>query len=108
MPTTVAAAPSETQSDTALPLFFKGLTALNRNLHAGLRFDRRNKRYGYASLAPAIPLSISEFNVAADHYPIVFSRGPNPGALAMVGIREGENLFVQEDLNWQSGIYIPA
>jgi len=109
MPNSVAAATTgEATADTTLPLFFKSLTALNRNLHAGLRFDRRNKRYGYASHAPAIPLSISEFNVAADQYPIVFSRGPNPGALAMVGIREGENLYVQEDKTWQPDVYIPA
>jgi SapC len=58
----------------------------------------------------AVPISHTEFQPAARHYPIVFLGGgekPVFNAVAVVGISPGENLFV-DDGTWASGIYIPA
>lgn len=49
-----------------------------------------------------------EFRNLQNHYPIAFSKNPDSGifqAVALLGFREGENLFLGED-GWDAG-YIP-
>ena len=46
--------------------------------------------------------------MAAASYPIVFTDEDPPMPLAILGIREGENLFVDEKGGWAAGTYVPA
>jgi hypothetical protein len=59
----------------------------------------------------AIPLSMAEMPRAARDYPIVFASGDGGktfGVVAVLGLAEGENLFVQADGSWASSAYQPA
>lgn len=59
----------------------------------------------------AVPLAASEFVVALRDYPIVFLRGAAEGAfdaMAILGVREGQNLFVMPDGRWDRRSYLPA
>jgi hypothetical protein len=59
----------------------------------------------------AVPLVASEFSVALRDYPIVFLRRPQDGAfeaMAILGIHEGQNMFVMPDGRWDRRTYIPA
>lgn len=58
----------------------------------------------------AIPISHSEFVPAGRHYPIVFISpdGKNYTAVAVVGMKAGENLFVADDGRWAGDVYMPA
>jgi hypothetical protein len=58
----------------------------------------------FAQRGNAVPISHSEFQPAARHYPIVFSSG---GAVAVLGLSAAENLFYHGG-RWQPGAYIPA
>jgi hypothetical protein len=57
----------------------------------------------------AIPISYSEFVPAGRHYPIVFISGDGKtyNAVAVVGMKSRENLFVAEG-RWAGDVYIPA
>ena len=57
----------------------------------------------------AVPISHSEFQPVARHYPIVFASGDarTYAAVAVLGFTAGENLFCR-DGKWESGAYIPA
>ena len=58
----------------------------------------------------AVPISHTEFQPVARHYPIVFTSGDNGktyGAVAVLGLAGGENLFC-ENARWAQGVYIPA
>ena len=57
----------------------------------------------------AVPISHTEFQSVARHYPIVFtsSDGKTYAAVAVLGMSSGENLFFSEG-KWASGSYIPA
>lgn len=58
----------------------------------------------------AMPISYSEFRVVAHDYPIVFASGDNGqtyAAVAVVGLANGENLFVK-DGHWLPDMYVPA
>jgi hypothetical protein len=58
----------------------------------------------------AVPISHTEFQPIARHYPIVFTTGDagkSYAAVAVLGLTAGENLFCA-DGSWTSGAYIPA
>src|SRR3972149_1747525 len=58
----------------------------------------------------AMPISFAEFRVIAHDYPIVFASGDNGqtyAAVAVVGLANGENLFVREGV-WGPGMYVPG
>jgi hypothetical protein len=57
-----------------------------------------------------VPISHTEFQPIARHYPIVFTTGDEGktyAAVAVLGFAAGENLFCAEG-RWSSGAYIPA
>jgi hypothetical protein len=59
----------------------------------------------------AVPLGASEFGVAMRDYAIVFLRREHDGVLepmAILGMKEGENLYVMPDGRWDRRTYIPA
>jgi hypothetical protein len=91
----------------ALPLFFKEVVALDADRHKRLRLDR-GKDYGFARRTNAIPLALPELAAAAADYPIVFGGPGQQTALAIVGYRDAENLFVEPDGAWRAGCYVPA
>ncbi|MCY1672469.1 SapC family protein [Novosphingobium sp. SL115] len=90
-----------------LPMFYNDLMPLNSRDHA--TWKAKN-----ADTAPwligqhAIPLTAEEFPQAARHYPIIFASGDNPVPLALMGLNEGVNVFVDEDGKVTQPIYIPA
>ena len=58
----------------------------------------------------AVPISHTEFQPIARHYPIVFTSsdgGKTYAAVAVLGLASGENLFYDEG-KWAGGAYIPA
>lgn len=91
----------------ALPLFYKELQPLSSNLHQDWK-ARRVENAPFFATAHAIPLTIEEFGMAQRHYPIVFSVGPNPIPLALMGLNEGTNVFVDEQGVLTSNVYVPA
>lgn len=59
----------------------------------------------------AVPLGAAECCTAMRDYPIVFRRRRQDGdfeATAIMGIQEGQNLFVMPDGRWDRRTYIPA
>lgn len=64
--------------------------------------------YYFARPHNSVPLAASEFLAAAVEYPIVFvGEGENITPAAIIGLREGENLFVDIEGRWTSP-YVPA
>ena len=64
--------------------------------------------YGFARGLNAVPLVTQEFAVAGREYPIVFTKsGEGYVASALLGLRDAENLFVDNAGKWV-GTYVPA
>jgi hypothetical protein len=58
----------------------------------------------------AMPISHTEVQPVARHYPIVFTSGDNGktyAAVAVLGLAANENVFCQ-DGKWAAGVYMPA
>jgi hypothetical protein len=91
----------------AMPLFYRRVVGVSAELHAGLRIDR-SVGFAHAAAAQSVPIGLGEMEMVAQHYPILFANGPQPLAVALLGLREGENLFVLPDGSWRPGAYVPG
>ncbi|TFI56584.1 multidrug transporter [Sphingomonas parva] len=90
-----------------LPLFYGGLEPLSSNQHANYK-SRSAQKAPFLAQTHAVPLTIDEFVASQRFFPIVFSSGENPVPLALMGLNEGVNVFVEEDGSLRGEIYVPA
>lgn len=90
-----------------LPVFYQDLMPLNSRDHAAWRSRTTDKAPWLAGFH-AVPLTVEEFPAAARHFPIIFSSGDNPVPLALMGLNEGVNVFVDAEGKVTENIYIPA
>ena len=90
-----------------LPLFYNSLVPLSSQFHPNHGLKPR-ENFAFANVTHAIPVTVDEFAMVQRHYPIVFGLGDNPAPLALVGLSEGQNLYVDADGNWEKGTYVPA
>lgn len=91
----------------SLPLFYKDLMPLNSRDHANYR-SRSSDRADWLIGAHAIPLTTDEFLQAQRHFPIVFSMGDSPLPLALMGLNEGVNTFIDDEGKITDPVYLPA
>lgn len=90
-----------------LPLFYNDLMPLNSRDHATWN-TRSMERADWLKGQHAIPLTVDEFAQAQRHFPIIFSAGQNPVPLALMGLNEGVNVFVDENGKVTEPVYLPA
>ncbi len=95
------------QPPAQLPLFYQNLVPLSSEEHADWGLIQR-KDLKFARTTHAVPITVDEFVQAQHHFPIVFTEGADSVPLALVGLQEGQNLFIDEDGQWTNGIYVPA
>jgi hypothetical protein len=98
----MASAPQPT-----LPLFYNDLMPLNSRDHAKWR-SKPIENAKWLIGQHAIPLTVEEFVQAQRFFPIVFSSGDNPVPLALMGLNEGVNTFVDEEGKVNEPVYLPA
>ncbi|GAA0792879.1 SapC family protein [Marinobacterium sediminicola] len=93
----------------ASKLFYNDIIPLNRDKHRTLHIDSSKGDASFAEHTHYVPLAASEFYQASKDYPILFAgEGDSAGAIALLGLRENENLFVSDDKRWIKGTYVPA
>ena len=90
-----------------LPLFYSAVEALNATQHGNMKVHALS-RMPQLARAHAIPVTVDEFTLVQRHYPIVFAVGENPVPIALMGLNEGVNVFVDEDGRSVDPLYIPA
>lgn len=98
----MASAPQPT-----LPLFYNDLMPLNSRDHASWRTKGIDSAE-FLKSAHAIPLTVDEFVEAQRDLPIVFSAGPDPLPLALMGLNEGVNTYVDDKGKINDPVYLPA
>ena len=90
-----------------LPIFFNDLMPLNSRDHKGWH-SKQFPDVSFVGKHHALPVTVDEFIDAQRHFPIVFSAGDNPVPLALMGLNEGVNTFVDENGKVTDPVYIPA
>ncbi len=96
-----------TAPNFGLPLFYNQLEPLSSSAHGAWK-ARRMESAPFLAQTHAVPLTVEEFALAQRHFPIVFSVGENPVPLALMGLNEGVNVFVDEEGKLTSDVYVPA
>ncbi|MGK6322664.1 SapC family protein [Sphingomonas sp. DT-51] len=91
-----------------LPLFYNGLEPLSSETHANYKVKPSNVAPFLAN-QHAIPLTVEEFPLVQRHMPIVFSSGDDAIPLALMGLNEGVNVFIDDSGKLlEETIYVPA
>jgi hypothetical protein len=91
-----------------LPLFYNNVEPLNSTQHGKMKV-RTILRMPQVAQTHAIPVTVDEFSLVQRHFPIVFSVGDNPIPIALFGLNEGVNVFLDADGRpLDSSVYMPA
>lgn len=91
----------------SLPIFYNDLVPLNSNEHGAYRI-KPSDTAPFLRNQHAVPLTIDEFVSAQRFVPIIFSAGNDPVPLALMGLNEGINTFLDEDGKLRGPAYVPA
>lgn len=90
-----------------LPLFYKNPVLLDGQKHQKLSLVK-DFGLGFTSKTNAVPVNLIEFPQIAHFYPIAFSNDGQATPVAILGVRNDENLFVNDKGEWQKDNYIPS
>lgn len=81
---------------------------LNPEVHGTMGFKPSHRPFDFVANVRAIPLTMIEFGSAMRNYPIIFSGLKKPIPLAIVGLLDDINLFVDEEGQWDEFSYVPT
>jgi len=107
MATTAPPAPPAPSPISGNVLFYSQPEPLNNDAHAKIGLRRIDRPFAFASGAQAVPLTVTEFGVAALSFPIIFA-GDKRQPLGVMGVSGNTNMFVQENGFFEVGVYVPA
>ncbi len=94
-------------ASTSMPLFYSNPVPLDAKKHKDLAL-KKNFGLAFTSEVNAVPINMIEMPQICHFYPIAFSPDDNATPVALIGLRDNENLFVDKKGEWQSDTYIPA
>ena len=98
-----SAAPTE-----GMPIFYNAVEPINLDQHGKMKV-RGIQTMPEMGRTHAVPLTVDEFTLVQRHFPIVFSIGGPPVPIALMGLNEGVNVFLDENGRaLDQNIYIPA
>lgn len=92
---------------STLPLFYAQPQVLQPRRH-GARSLAGSADYRFTAHTNAVPLVAAELPTASRCFPVVFTDEAVPQPVAVLGLRTGQNLFVDAHGGWQPGSYVPA
>lgn len=88
-------------------LFYKNPEPLNPETHARLGVKQIPQPFGFLREAHAVPVTVTEFGMAASAYPVIFV-GEDRVPVAVMGVRQGQNLYVTPEGHTEPDYYVPA
>jgi hypothetical protein len=81
---------------------------LTLEVHGRLGINPSDRPFDFVRNVTAIPIAAAELASVQRHYPVVFSDLQKPTLLAIVGVLDNVNLFVDEQGRWDRVAYLPA
>ncbi len=90
-----------------MPLFYKKPTPLDAKIHEKVAL-KKNFGLNFTKGVNAVPVNLIEMPQVCHFYPIAFSPDGSGTPVAIMGLRDNENLFLNEKGEWEADTYIPA
>lgn len=100
-------ASSDKHFDGSMFLYDKP-TLLSKETHAGMGLSRIDNPYDFVRNVKGVPVVTNEIQSAQKHFPVVFTDIENPVLIAVLGIVDDINLFVDERGQWAHDSYVPC
>jgi hypothetical protein len=97
---------SDQQERMLPPLFYQEPRPVTARTHGDFKIRPTND-FSFAKNTNAVPITLPEFVLAARHYPIVFVGSEMVPTIAL-GFRPDQNVFVNDEGQWERLCYIPA
>jgi hypothetical protein len=94
-------------ADNNQPLFFKTPVPLQIDKHADAGLSRKIN-FSFTKPTNSVPINVQEFGLVAKTYPIVFTGDDLSAPVAILGLENSQNVFVDSKGEWEKGAYIPA
>lgn len=91
----------------SLPLFYQSPMPLDGKRHQDISL-KRNLNFGFTKTVNAVPVNLIEMPQICHFYPIAFSPDANATPVAVMGLRDNDNLYVDDKGSWEDNTYIPA
>ena len=88
-------------------LFYSQPEPLSFEIHGKLGVNPVDKPYAFVGASHVVPLTVTEFAPAALSYPVIFL-GDTKQPVAVMGLRQAENLYVNAAGDFRPEAYIPA
>jgi hypothetical protein len=91
-------------------MMYERLVPIERDKHRELRMSPSPKGLDFARETNSVLMAVSELPLAALDFPCVFVQSGDKGhtMVAMVGLRDKENLMVSDTGQWADACYVPA
>jgi hypothetical protein len=90
-----------------MPLFYTNPVPLDARKHASIGL-KKGFGLNFTTTINAVPINMIEMPQICHFYPIAFSPDGNATPVALLGLRDNENLFVNKKGEWAEDSYIPA
>lgn len=88
-------------------MFYKQPEPLAAERHGNLGVKRIDRPFAFLKEAHAVPVTVSEFGMGAGSFPLIFV-GQDKTPVAVMGIRQNQNLYVGADGQPDPDVYLPA
>ncbi|MEL6245616.1 MAG: SapC family protein [Pseudomonadota bacterium] len=88
-------------------LFYQQPEPLSPEQHGALGVRQIEQPFSFLRVAHAVPVTVTEFGMAAGAYPVIFV-GEEKTPVAVMGVRQGQNLFVTAEGMTDPDYYVPA
>lgn len=88
-------------------LFYSRPEPLSLERHKGLGVKQIASPFSFLRSAHAVPVTVTEFGIAATSFPIIFV-GAEKTPVAVMGVRQNENEYVGADGQPDPDAYLPA
>lgn len=105
--TNETAAEQQAPAASGLPLFYTKPEPLDKVKHVKLGLNSEFS-LSFTKTINAVPVNLIELPQLCHFYPIAFSPDDNATPVAILGLRDNENLFVDDDGRWLADTYVPA
>ena len=89
------------------PPFYKNPQVLRPEAHANLGVNGSKRTYRFTREANFVAVNGAEFEMAAKHYPVIFSSGADVVPIAVFGLGDKGNQYVNKKGVWEKDHYIP-
>ena len=86
-------------------LFYQQPEPLAPEQHGALGVRQIPQPFEFLRMAHAVPITVTEFGMAAGAYPLIFV-GEDRAPVAVMGVRQGQNLFVTDEGLTDAGLKV--